>query len=74
MSYAKGRMPGSGVEWFDVGCANCAHYAGDLLRCLLHSQHWRVFEGDSSYPARPISARFHLVSADQRSKKSNRVR
>ncbi len=31
MSYAKGRMPGTGVEQFDFGCANCSHYAGDVL-------------------------------------------
>lgn len=31
MSYAKGRMPGTGVEDFDFKCANCSHFVGDVL-------------------------------------------
>ncbi len=31
MSYAKGRLPGTGAEPFDFTCANCSHFAGDVL-------------------------------------------
>jgi RHS repeat-associated protein len=31
MSYAKGRIPGTGVEPFDFTCANCSHFVGDTL-------------------------------------------
>lgn len=30
-AYAKGRLPGTGVEPFDFKCANCSHFAGDVL-------------------------------------------
>ena len=29
--YARGRLPGTGSEPFDFRCANCSHFAGDLL-------------------------------------------
>lgn len=31
MSHAKGRLPGSGIESFDFKCANCSHFAADVL-------------------------------------------